>query len=368
MIIFISRKYPPSVGGMQRMSYHLAQALSRQAEMAVIAWGGSQVFLPAFWAYALGQTARLRCRAALVHLTDALLSPLGVLTKTLLNIPVSATVHGLDLTFPLPPYQYLVAGCLRRLDRLICVSTPTREECLRRGLGANLGRVVPNGVDWSRWATPPPGARAALAKLLRRPLAEAKIVLSVGRLVRRKGIAWFIEEVLPPLAAMDSSVHYLIIGEGPERGRIAAAAQRQGLQEKVLLLGKVEESILDLAYAAADVLVVPNVPVAGDWEGFGLVALEGAAAGLPVVAARLEGLPEAVADGESGLLLSPQDRAAWVAALEALLRDEGRRRQLGARGQAFVRQNCSWEAAASRYLAEFEEIVGRPLRRPGVPR
>jgi len=360
MILFITRKHPPSVGGMQKLSHQLIQAISQRTATRVVAWGGSQVFLPVFLPYALLRAILVlatRRDVALIHLGDPVLAPLGVILKRLFHRPVVVTVHGLDVTFPHPLYQMLIVPCLYRLDRLICISAAAREACWQHGIPPERCTVIPLGIDAAAFHTPPPEeARLHLEARVGYPLGDRVLLLTVGRLVERKGVAWFVASVLPPLVAARPDILYLVVGEGPQRVTIETAVQEKGLEEHVALLGQVDEATLRSAYAAAHVFVMPNLPVPGDMEGFGLVALEACAAGCLVVAADLEGIPEAIVPGENGFLVPPGDVDAYVKTILPLLRAEQRRQALGRQAQRFVREHYSWEHVAEQYLTVFQEV------------
>jgi len=364
MILFITRKHPPSVGGMQKLSYQLIQAISQRTKTQVVAWGGSQVFLPVFLPYALLRASLVlatRRDVALIHLGDSVLAPLGMVLKGLFRLPVVVTVHGLDVTFPHPLYQWLIPRCLHRLDRLICVSAVAREACQQRGIPPEHCTIIPNGIDAAAFDTRlPEEARRLLETRLGYPLGDRARLLTVGRLVERKGVAWFVASVLPRLVAARSDILYLVVGEGPQRATIETAVQETGLEEHVALLGQVDEATLHAAYTVAHVFVMPNLPVPGDMEGFGLVALEACAAGCCVVAADLEGIPAAIVPGENGFLVPPGDVDAYVNTILPLLSAEQRRRALGRQAQHFVREHYSWEHVAEQYLAVFQEVCASP--------
>src|SRR5438270_2299495 len=119
MILFITRKHPPSIGGMQKLSQSLTAEVGKLAPTSTISWGHSTVFLPFFLLYAVVRAVLiilLNPRIQVIHLSDALLAPLGVLLKTLFRVPVVVTVHGLDITFANGLYQWIVPRCLGRMD------------------------------------------------------------------------------------------------------------------------------------------------------------------------------------------------------------------------------------------------------------
>lgn len=353
-ILFIARAFPPTVGGMENFALRLSDALGAHADVSMLVnhWGkrGLPLFLPYAFAEAVRRTRRVRFDA--IHLADALPAPLGVMLKRATGLPVTASIHGLDVTYPNRLYQTLVPRALVRLDMTMANSAATDEDLRARTHGRARSIVIPLGVN------PLPAADAAAAGELRRWTcisSEAPMVLTVGRLIRRKGAAWFAGNVLPHLPG---DAVYAVVGTGPEDGAIREAARAAGVADRLRMLGSLGVEDLAAAYAAADVFVMPNVPVAGDIEGFGLVALEAAASGLPVVASRLEGITEALRNGSNGALLPPGDATAYVGELSALLamsRDE--RGVIGARAAAYTRERYGWDRTAREYVTAMRSVV-----------
>jgi phosphatidylinositol alpha-1,6-mannosyltransferase len=179
--------------------------------------------------------------------------------------------------------------------------------------------------------------------------------------VRRKGVAWFVRSVMPRLP---EDVVLLVVGEGPEMADIAQAIDERGLNNRVRLAGRVDESMLMRALAGSDVFVMPNIPVAGDMEGFGVVMLEAGLLDLPTVASGIEGILDVITDGVNGLLVAPGDAEGFAEAIRrclsaTALADD---RATGGNGtasaafapgsiRAHVRSTFSWDAVSGRYLA-----------------
>lgn len=372
MILFITRKHPPSIGGMQKLSQSLTVEVSKLAPTQTISWGRSSVFLPLFLLYALIRAAlTLLCnpRIQVIHLSDALLAPLGMLLKALFRVPVVVTVHGLDITFSNAAYQWLIPRCLARMDRLICVSSTTRDQCVRRGIAADLCEVVPNGVNLDEFTCGASAeAQATLEARLGPALAGRKALLTVGRLIERKGVLHFLDTILPRVLAHCPDTCYLIVGDGPLHHLLETRIASLHLQDRVLLLGQVDDALLKAAYRRAALFVMPNVPVHNDMEGFGLVALEAGAAERFVVASRIDGIPEAVVPGENGLLIDPADPQAFADAVVALLNDDTLRAERGRQARAFVRGHYSWDIIARRYNDLFRGVVQAALARGDLPR
>jgi glycosyltransferase involved in cell wall biosynthesis len=201
--------------------------------------------------------------------------------------------------------------------------------------------VIPNGVHPGEFVL---GARRRdliqeVEMGLGRSLAGKRLLLTVGRLVKRKGVLWFVEEVVPRLG--DDFV-YIVVGVGPELGAIRAAVQRHGLQERVILAGRQPDRLRNCLLNIADAFIMPNITVPGDVEGFGIAAIEAGACGLPVVAAGIQGIRDAVIDGVTGHLVGERDAEGFLDRIRSLDLD---RRLIRERVQAYF----SWEQIGLTY-------------------
>lgn len=250
-------------------------------------------------------------------------------------------------------------------------ATAVRTEALLELLGvppAGRVHVVHPGTDPDRFRPDAPGA-ASWRERLGMP-AGTPVLLTVARLIPRKGV----DTVLRALPALPGT-HYVVAGNGPDRPRLEALAAELGVRERVTFVGAVDDAALPGLYAAADLFVMTprEEPGRQDVEGFGIVYCEAAAAGLPVVAARSGGVAEAVREGETALLVPPDDRAALAAALRALVDDAALRRRMGNAGRKAVETYYNWERAAAELQRVIAGIVdprtGNPDRDvPGVDR
>jgi len=249
------------------------------------------------------------------------------------------------------------------MDLIVCISEYTRQQCMKLGVPADLCRVIGAGVEVEGVVSVPRQSPGGLGSLLGGNLAGKKVLLSVGRLVKRKGILDFITFVLPSLFERCPQMHYLIVGQGPERSAIQRRLRELRLEEKVSLLGQVDDATLREIYLASDLFIMPNIPVEGDAEGFGVVALEASAAGLCVVASKVDGIPDAVSEGKNGFLLEPDDRDAYTEVISSLLRNDGLRVRLGERAREYVRTAHSWDDMVARYHQEFELLASKRHRR-----
>ncbi len=344
-VLFVTRKYPPRLGGMESLSWGLTTGFPEPK--TIIALGRSQKHLVWFLPYAFVRVALTAFRYDVIHLGDAVLSPLGLIPRFVFRRPVAVSVHGLDMTFRNPLYQAYLKLFLRA-EAFIANSESTKRIAERRGLSPV--RAITIGVPASYFAIE---RRAdADAELAQR--REGRVVLlTVGRLVKRKGVAWFVRHVLPRL---DNAL-YLVIGVGPEKEAIERAAAETGTTHRLWLAGQVPDERLPKMLAASDVFVMPNIEVPGDVEGFGIVAIEAAASGLPVVAARLEGIPDAIADGQNGTLVASADASAFVAAVGRLVDDATTRTREGEQGRKYTEGMNAWPRIVAQYAELFRKLT-----------
>jgi len=345
-VLFVTRKYPPRIGGMESLSYSLLTGFPEPKTSITL--GRSQKHLVWFLPYVLWRVALTAHRYDVIHLGDALLSVAGFLPR-LFGKRVAVSVHGLDMTFAPRLYQAYLKLFLRA-DVIIANSASTQRIAEARGLPRVCAISI--GVPERYFAVSRATHRDAE---LERKRAGRVTLLTVGRLVPRKGAAWFVRHVLPKLP----SVLYVLVGVGAEHDEILRAAAEVGTSDQVWLAGSVSDARLLDILGTSDVFVMPNIEVPGNVEGFGIVAIEASASGLPVVASRLQGIPDAVVDGENGTLVPPENADAFVAALEPLIADAAERLKRGAHGREFTEKNYSWPRIIQQYETVFQSLVSR---------
>lgn len=369
-ILYISHSHPQpalpleNMGGMQRVSHQLVAALDARTDVTV-----DRRILDSSWNDIVTGTARFMTSLfaklpVIVHETkpDVILfssmvtASLAVPLRTRIPVPMVTINHGQDVTLPNPLYQWFVPRIFHALDGVISVSQATREACIERGMDPGKGVALPNGFEPSAHADLPSQeeARRNLSHGLQADLTRKHLLLSVGRLVKRKGHAWFVGHVMPQL---DAETVYVVVGEGPERPAIEEAATRAGVSERVWMMGRQGDSVLRTAYAAADLFVMPNIPVPGDMEGFGVVLLEANAAGLPAVAADLEGIRDVIENGQNGWKVPTADVDAWVDAVKHSLARN--RESAGSRARSHVLEHFAWSHVAGRYVAYLRAVASK---------
>jgi len=386
-LLILANDFPPSIGGIQRYLYELAVALHhRGEEVVVIATEQPQAaeFDATSPVLTLRVPAARRFQAAR-NLADGATSyihkgPYEEKVKAIIAANWWPDGYGAWLVRRRTGVPYVVIGHGREMVQTgvnlikwlmqqlvirgaaggLANSHYSAQQLSRRGLPQKRIQVIYGGVDPTQFAAP-----TTPDELVRRKLApnNQPILLTVGRLVKRKGHSQ-VMAALPQIVREIGPVKYLIVGSGPEEQNLRRLTREYGIEDYVRFLGEVDDRKLSALYRDADVFAMPSRDIHGQpIEGFGLVYLEANLCGLPVVAGDTGGVSDAVVDGETGLLVNPEDPAAIASAIIRLLRDPDLAAQLAAAGQARVLQEFTWEQVAmrcQRALADWGLSAGPP--------
>lgn len=298
-----------------------------------------------------------RFRPDVILFSSMVTAGVGPFLSRKADIPMIAINHGQDVTLPLWIYQKYLPVVFRHLSGVISVSEATRRESIKRGMAPEKGIALPNGLDPARSVNLPAAddSRRVLAEQFGIDSDPARpLILTVGRQVKRKGHAWFIREVMPLLA---EEVEYLIVGDGPEHGAIQQQIKDSGFESRVFLTGRQPDEILQMAYSAANLFVMPNIPVEGDMEGFGIVLLEANQAGVPAVASDLEGIRDVIAQGVNGYRVPYGDAEAFADKVKYVLSHE--RKSLSVSAKEYVLEQFSWNRVVGEYVDFLQKVVKR---------
>lgn len=374
-ILVITWNYPPKSGGMEMMMYQLINHLRSYAEVQVFgpyaeegapkkaSMRPQREGLIWFFLTAWGTCLRLLREESfdVIIAGSTLVMPTVYALGRLFNLPVAVNVYGLDLIYTHPLYQLMLKTLLRRFDRVFAISQASKREAIRRGASPNYMPVVHPGVDFSEFEKQPD----QVSVKQQHGLAGRAVLLSVGRLAKRKGIPEFVTCALPRIVEAQPDVIFLVVGDNPTqslthkedvKAQIESATEGRQLQDHVMLLGHVNRQTLIDLYHACDVFMLPGIDVPGDMEGFGIVLLEAAAAGKPVVAVRLGGIPDAVVDGKGGILTEAERWDEIADAVVTLLGDERLRQDMGQFGRERVRSELDWSIIAEQYMEHLKNL------------
>jgi phosphatidylinositol alpha-1,6-mannosyltransferase len=311
---------------MERLNQHVCQELMKDFDVQVCGPQGGERHLPRGIGYT-GSPA-LPLGRFLIHNTwqavrqshafkpqviyagSGLVTPAAQLAGRIAGASVVAYLHGLDIVANHPLYRAIFLPCIRACDGFLVNSQNTKRLAETHRIAGERIMVLHPGVEM-----PTLTDRETKAAGFRNRLdaGNRPILLSVGRLTPRKGIVEFIEHSLPIIIQQVPDLLYAIIGEEPYQSaaghktgiadRIRTVTGQMGLTEHVQLLGRVDDEELACAYFASQLHVFPVLGMPRDVEGFGMVAIEAAAHGLPTIAFATGGVPDAVAEGISGELI-----------------------------------------------------------------
>jgi glycogen synthase len=237
----------------------------------------------------------------------------------------------------------------RRASAVIVLSEGTRRAMIVAGVAPDRLHVIPPGVVPELFEGPFDDPL---------PSVPRPRVLFVGRIARPKNV----ESLIGAFALLKSQANLILVGDGPDRGRIENLLRSKGLQAKTRITGFVRHEHVGAYLQHSDVLILPSV-----FEELGSILLEGMCAGVPVVASRLPGVASIVSDQRTGLLVRPGDERELAAAIDRLLTDQALRRRLASQGREVAR-DFTWAAQARRIASIYESVLGDPDRSASTAR
>jgi glycosyltransferase involved in cell wall biosynthesis len=272
----------------------------------------------------------------------------GLLAARRAGVPVIAMSHGWTAeTWKVRIYEALDRACLRRMDRVVCVSEGQAEKVRRARVRSDRVVVIRNAVRAERFEGADPADRHVLKAMF--PSAPQRIVGSAGRLSPEKGFGVLVEAAAI-VARSDPGAGFIHFGDGPLREVISRRIGELGLEGRFILAGFRND--LDRFLPHWDLSVLPSFT-----EGLPTVVLESYAAGVPVVATAVGGTPEAVADGVDGYLVPPGDPIALARRILGVLKSEDERIAMGQRGRERICAEFTFDVQARRLLGVCEELM-----------
>ena len=373
-LLVITWNYPPRRGGIEYLMGHLVSFLKKKHSVFVITshapgpcaveedvyrapWPGLIPF--AFYALWRGAWVLRSRDVQVIFGGSVVVTPLVLILARLFRRKAIVQAHGLDLVFPSSLYQFLCVRWLKFCDRVVANSTYTASLARKSGTASDLISVIPPGINPEQFAS----QKSVEARKKKLEAGDRRIILFVGRLARRKGVKEFIERSFVKIIREIPNVCFVIVGDNPSASlahrddvlsEIKAVMANMKLQNHIRLLGTLNDDEVIEVYRASDVVILPVLPTTDDVEGFGIVLLEAAAAGKPTVAMRVGGIPDAVEDGKSGILVEPGDYDGLTRSIILLLKNRDRGLAMGEFGQRRVREQFAWNKIGELYEVAFD--------------
>jgi glycosyltransferase involved in cell wall biosynthesis len=381
-ICHITWEYPPRiVGGIARHVEDLAKALAKLGhEVSVVTLefpdapsyeelkgvkiyrAPTQIGHPHFLTWALlfnhsieKQLADIGEDFDVLHVHDWLTAPAGISAKHFLHKPLVATLHSTEYgrstlqsidSFTIDSWEWWTTF---EANKVIVTTYSMRHEvCGHFHVPWEKVWIIPNAVDASKFQVSV-DRNAVRARYLVEP--NEKLVLYVGRLVPQKGVEFLIQAV-SRIAGRFGDAKFVIVGDGWLRGHLESLADQMGQRWRINFAGFIPDSELIALMRSADVLVIPSV-----YEPFGIVALEGMAAGVPVVASQVGGLAEVVEHEKTGeyVYMRNPESIAW--GVERVLSNSGHAAWLVKNGREAVERTYSWDAVAKKTTELYEDVA-----------
>ncbi|MEO6077977.1 MAG: glycosyltransferase family 4 protein [Candidatus Andersenbacteria bacterium] len=352
-ILFISRAYGRHAGGMERLSYELISAFPMASKLVNETKPRTSLFAArahsAIFAITIIPRAIIASKKVdIIHIGDPVLLLVAGFVKLCTRKKIICTVHGLDILYSNPLYQAYLKLFLPVCDRYIAISDFAKRKLENHGISAEKISVIPPGiVDHIYDANI---SREELANLLKQDISNKVIFATTGRLITRKGHAWFIEYVLPHLP--ENSL-YIIAGNGPEFSAIANSIKNLNLENRALMLGRISDTDQKILLNTCDAFIQPNIAIWNDIEGFGIAPLEAALCARNVFAANIDGIPSAIHDDKNGALVESENAQAWISALTEYSKHASQNNQ----SREYTKQNFSWDVIKQKYEEVFTRVA-----------
>lgn len=384
-ILFVSHKYPPSIGGMEKQSFELINGMRQFARVYTIVYDGtgSRLIFFLLLQNKIMQACRNHPGISVIHFNDGLIAALSLWHKKYCHLKLTVTLHGLDAVFPNAIYQEFIFPKFNRFDLIFTVSRATAKACIHRGLSPEKIAVVNNGVDAAIVPAGCPGIKNIIAEKYLIPLERKRILVMMGRPVKRKGFSWFLKNVIPklqgdfvllmigPFRQKNSFITNLLqflpkiittqiellLGLPTDESNIRKLLTNNEIKDKVKHLGQLPFEDIIKILSVADAFVMPNIRIKGDMEGFGLVCLEASLSGTRVFASGIEGVTDAIHDGKNGILMPSENAEKWISTLNSLIKNPSEFDSLAQEGRLYSLENFSWRKMAENYWKHFQLLT-----------
>lgn len=376
-LALITQDFTPAVGGIETYSLELAKrfyqwsdyfcviaprnegAVEKDQQLEFDVWRVKTKNSLLGWAALLSIPQRIHAnKIDSVFHTQWMTLPVSVFMKKtgiIKNIYVAA--HARELFNPFPKnsftarlYHWYKLQMFKHVDRFFPVSDYTKGLLRNDGIPDEKIEIVINGTNPDFFKPEQPDN--SIVKEL--GLTDKKVLLTITRLVSRKGIDTVLR-AMPGIVHEFPDVKYVVVGEGPQGQELKKITSELGLEKHVIFAGKVPYDRIVDYYNLCDIFIMPSKTEIPDVEGFGIVFLEANACAKPVIGSKSGGIPSAVLDNQTGLLVKEGSISELEAATIKLLKDSELAEQLGQNGRKRVLEQANWDASARRIFSMIQK-------------
>ncbi len=382
-ILFVSHKYPPSTGGMEKQSFELINGIKNITKAHSIVCEGNESRFKFFTKLNKRILKKIEENPAItiIHFNDGLIAAFSLFHTRYKHLKRTLTFHGLDVVFPVMIYQRYIFPRFNTFDLIIAVSQATADACKIRGIKQEKIIIINNGVDVG--PVNKVGRKEVDRLLSQKYYFESqgkRILVTMGRPVIRKGFSWFIKNVMPqlnpefillmigPISKRKKrfiGIHFLpksirrkielLLGSPSDESRVNKFI-KEGNACKIKRLGQLPSEEIQAILGIADAFVMPNIEVEGDMEGFGLVCLEASMCGTKVFASATGGITDAIVHGKNGMLLPPGDATSWAQSINEIIEKPDVIQLRAEEIISFTQEHYSWQKMCDEYLFHFSKL------------
>lgn len=368
-ILFIGSDFWPKVGGVANYNYNLCKGISTDVALLIDEESVknnilnveyrklfSKFFYPR-WVKAVYQIYKIAKKYRVEYLWSENILPLGTATMIvakLLKLPYVVNIYGMDILQAQSSRRKKIISqlVLESATKIISCSKATKNLITNRGIDKSKVEVVYPGVSVEDKKVYDSNLKQELIDKYN--LAGKKILLSIGRLVERKGFLEVIE-MMPKLLKKMPDLIYVLIGSGEQKDKIVQRIKELNLSDKIIFLDGVNDKEKWTWLELSNSFIMLAKQTEEDIEGFGIVYLEAGLAGKPVIANKCGGPSEAVIDGQTGILLDPNsDLSKRINIISDFLQDDSSLRELGLQAQSIVIKKFNWQNSINKLKSVFK--------------
>lgn len=278
----------------------------------------------------------------IIHAQSLELSILALISKRILKTPYVVWGQGSDIYLPGRFTRMTSKPIIQNADAVLALTKDMRQKM--QGIYDRDISIVPNGVELERFKIPPRDKRKD----------DAKAVIFVGRLHPLKGVQYLIEAMVIVHQELPD-VKLVVVGDGIERAKLEKFAEELNLNGCIQFTGQLPQESIPRLMHQAEVFVLPSIS-----EGFGIVNLEAMAAGLPIVATNVGGIPDVIEEGVNGFLINAKNSDEIAGKLLILLQDDGMRKEISVNNK-WKAELYAWDKITAKVETEYKKAIGQGI-------